>query len=403
MNPYSPSPTHRVPTGLSEFHITVLLVDDQAIIGEAVRRMLADQPDITFHYCADPTQAIRLANEIHPTVILQDLVMPDVDGLTLVKFFRANLGTRDTPLIVLSTKEEPTVKAEAFAIGANDYLVKLPDKIELIARIRYHSRGYINLLERNEAYARLAESQQRMAKELAAAVKYVRSLLPPPEEAEILIDWRYVPCADVGGDTFGYHWVDDDNLAVYLLDVTGHGLDSALLSVSVMNVLRSRALVNANPLVPGQVLKALNEAFPMDSYGGKGFTIWYGVYNRPQSMLSWSGGGHPDALLFEGDAYSRTTPVKLPSTGPMMGMMPWDEFQTCQRSVAAGSRLYVYSDGCQEILIPDRGVWPFEEFLDFMAQPCANGSPLDRLLHYVRELHGSDQLDDDFSIVEVRF
>lgn len=403
MRPISPSPTHLVPTGLSQFHITVLLVDDQAIIGEAVRRMLADQPDITFQHCTDPTQAICLANELHPTVILQDLVMPEVDGLTLVKFFRANLSTRDTPLIVLSAKEEPVIKAEAFSVGANDYLVKLPDKIELIARIRYHSRGYINLLERNEAYARLAESQQRMSKELAAAVKYVRSLLPPPEEAEILIDWRYVPCADVGGDTFGYHWVDKDNLAVYLLDVTGHGLDSALLSVSVMNVLRSRALVNANPLDPGQVLKALNEAFPMDSYGGKAFTIWYGVYNRPKSMLSWSGGGHPDALLFQEDGAERTKLIRLASPGPMMGMMPWDEFETCQRPVASGSRLFVYSDGCQEIMIPGGSVWPFEEFLDFMAQPSPAGSPLDRLLQFVRTLHCSDQLDDDFSIVEVRF
>jgi sigma-B regulation protein RsbU (phosphoserine phosphatase) len=403
MNHLSPSPSHRVPTGLSEYHTTVLVVDDQAIIGEAVKRMLADERDVTFHHCTDPTQAIRLANEIQPTVILQDLVMPNVDGLTLVKFFRANLATRDTPLIVLSSKEEPIVKADAFAVGANDYLVKLPDRIELIARIRYHSRGYINLLERNEAYSRLAESQQRMSKELAAAVKYVRSLLPPPEEAEIPIDWRYIPCADVGGDTFGYHWVDNDHLAVYLLDVTGHGLDSALLSVSVMNVLRSRALLNSNPLEPGQVLKALNEAFPMDSYGGKAFTIWYGVYDRPKSLLSWSGGGHPDALLFEGNGGGRTEPVRLASPGPMMGMMPWDEFETTQRTIAAGSRLYVYSDGCQEIMLTDGGIWPFENFLDFMAQSCPTGSPLDRLLQHVRNIHGSDQLDDDFSIIEVRF
>ena len=116
------------PSGLTQHRITVLLVDDQAIIGEAVRRMLAAESDIEFHHCSDPTQALATANAIRPTVILQDLVMPDVDGLTLVKFFRANPATRDVPMIVLSSKEEPAIKAEAFALGANDYVVKLPDR-----------------------------------------------------------------------------------------------------------------------------------------------------------------------------------------------------------------------------------------------------------------------------------
>lgn len=399
------SPTAAALAGLSQFHITVLLVDDQAIIGEAVRQMLARETDITFHYCSDPTQAIRLANQIQPTVILQDLVMPSVDGLTLVKFYRANPATRDVPVIVLSTKEEPIIKAESFAVGANDYVVKLPDKIELIARIRYHSRGYINLLERNEAYARLEDSRQRMASQLAAAVKFVQSLLPLPETDKVRIDWRYVPCADLGGDTFGYHWLDDDHLAMYLLDVTGHGLDSALLSVSVMNVLRSRTLTNADPKVPGQVLAVLNDAFTMDAYGDKSFTIWYGVYNRTNSTLSWSGGGHPDALLFAPEASGAKAPVLLESTGPMMGMMPWDEFKTRQCDITPGSRLYIYSDGCHEIQMSGGGgaIWPFQEFVDFMSNPSESVSPLDQLLAHVRNLRGTDQLDDDFSIVELRF
>ncbi|MCE9548080.1 MAG: SpoIIE family protein phosphatase [Planctomycetia bacterium] len=393
-----------IPTGLSAFQIKVLLIDDQPIIGEAVRRMLSEQPEITLHYCSDPIQALPMANELRPTVILQDLVMPEIDGLTLVKFFRANPATRDTPLIVLSSKEEPLTKAEAFARGANDYLVKLPDKIELIARIRHHSQGYINLLERNEAYAALARSQQRMAEEIEAAVKFVMSLLPTPTESPIRIDSRYVPCVDLGGDTFGYHWIDDDHLAVYLLDVTGHGLDSALLSVTVMNVLRSKALAGADVRVPGQVLGALNDAFPAENYGEKFFTIWYGVYHRPTQTLSWSGGGHPDALLFAGDQPAGSLPQRLGSDGPMMGMMPWPEFETSQCAVPAGSRLYVYSDGCHEIHSSDGAEWKFDEFVSFIAEPSSSPQSLmDRLLATARRLKGSDQLDDDFSIIEMCF
>lgn len=147
---------------VDENAVMVLLVDDQAMIGEAVRRNLADQDNIDFHFCADPQEAIAQAVQIRPTVILQDLVMPGVDGLTLVRGYRANPVTCDIPIIVLSTKDDSGVKSAAFAAGANDYLVKLPDPIELIARIRYHSRSYQTLLQRDEAYRALRESQQRL-------------------------------------------------------------------------------------------------------------------------------------------------------------------------------------------------------------------------------------------------
>ena len=110
----------------------VLLVDDQPIVGHAVRQMLAPEADIQLHFCQDPLKAIALANELQPTVILQDLVMPEVDGLTLLKFFRANAQTRETPMIVLSSKEEAATKAQAFALGAREVKVKPTDFTELV-------------------------------------------------------------------------------------------------------------------------------------------------------------------------------------------------------------------------------------------------------------------------------
>src|SRR5512140_2475414 len=145
----------------------VLLVDDQAIVGHAVRQMLAPESDIQLHFCQEPLAAIAMANELRPSVILQDLVMPDIDGLTLLKYFRANSATRETPMIVLSSKEEATTKAQAFGLGANDYIVKLPDRIELVARIRHHSRGYRAQIQRDEAIARLAELNRDLEKKVA--------------------------------------------------------------------------------------------------------------------------------------------------------------------------------------------------------------------------------------------
>lgn len=135
--------------------VVVLVIDDQMMVVEAVRRMLQSEPDIEFHFCTDPAKAIETAIQVKPTVILLDLVMPEIDGMTLVRFFQANKKTEDIPVIVLSAIEAAIDKSAAFSAGAADYIVKLPDKIELIARIRSHSLSYLNRQERDEAFEEL--------------------------------------------------------------------------------------------------------------------------------------------------------------------------------------------------------------------------------------------------------
>lgn len=392
---------------LSEHKIIVLLVDDQAMIGEVVRRMLADETDIEFHACKDATQALETALRIRPTVILQDLVMPDIDGLTLVKAYREEEATREVPLIVLSMKEDPAVKAEAFAEGANDYVVKLPDKLELIARIRYHSKGYIAQLQRNEAYRALEESQKRLAQDVRRAERYVLSLLPEKlKKGPIRADWRFVPSAELGGDSFGYHWLDDDYFAFYLLDVSGHGVGAALLSVSAMNALRSQALPNTDFRKPDQVLFALNNAFQMDQQNGLYFTIWYGVFHKPSRRIDYSGGGHPPALLIEGASAADASLQILDSKGPMIGAMTDMEYESGEITIGDYAKLYMYSDGAYEIELPDETMWPFDDFLAYMSQgpfDDPENSKLDALIAHDRGLMGRDEFADDLSIVELTF
>jgi two-component system chemotaxis family response regulator WspR len=158
----SEEPNMPAPSPASEYAIRVLLVDDQLLVSEAVRRALLGDPAIEFHSCVNATEAVAAAKRVKPTVILQDLVMPNVNGLQLVQQYRADPDTAGIPIIVLSTKEEPVVKSEAFKAGANDYLVKLPDQIELIARIRYHSMAYVHQLQRDEAHRALHQSQQQL-------------------------------------------------------------------------------------------------------------------------------------------------------------------------------------------------------------------------------------------------
>ena len=369
----------------------VLLVDDQLLIGEAVRRILATHADVEYHFCQDPLKAVETARKVCPTVILQDLVMPGKDGLDLVLEFRADEQTREVPLIVLSSREEPVTKAEAFARGANDYLVKLPDPIEILARIRHHSRGYRALLERNAAYDALAG-------ELAQASDYVQSILPKPmEDADVAARGAFIPSASLGGDFFGWSRLQDGRVVVFLIDVCGHGVGPALLSVSVSNALMTGS-IGVDPASPAQVLERLNNAFPMTHHRGMYFTSWYGVIDLKAGTLTWAGGGHPPALLVRAGGAVE----ELESQGTPTGMIPDVPFTQDVVRVTAGDRLFIYSDGIVELMLPGGTVGTHSEFRSFVAREAIGApDPIERMLAHARERQGGPHFADDVSIVEV--
>ncbi|WP_343216923.1 diguanylate cyclase [Kistimonas asteriae] len=144
-------------------HCLVLLVDDDPMVAEALRLMVEGEDDLRMHYCADASTALDVAEQLKPTVILLDMVMPDIDGLTLLRYLRVSEATKSVPVLALSMKDDAKLKADIFSAGGNDYLIKLPESIELLARIRYHSQCYIRLLQRDEAFRALDISQRKLA------------------------------------------------------------------------------------------------------------------------------------------------------------------------------------------------------------------------------------------------
>ena len=141
--------------------VRILLIDDQSLTEFLIRKMIAGLTDLELHYCANPTQGVFVADQVKPVVILLDMHMGGMSGLELLGEFRDNDVTREVPILMLSVEESPESKAEAFARGANDYLVKLPAKEELVARLRYHADSYFNLLNQRRTeykYRKLFEN-----------------------------------------------------------------------------------------------------------------------------------------------------------------------------------------------------------------------------------------------------
>jgi len=180
-----------MPISPSQDVAIILLVDDQPFVAEAIRHFLDGEPSIALHYCQDPDQALEIADRLRPTLILQDLLMPNIDGLAVVSRFRANPSTKDTPIVVLSSRDDSETKSLAFGVGANDYLVKLPGRLEFVARVRYHSNACLGQRQRDEAFRVIRESRQQLLEsnaalmatnqklgEALAQVKQLRGLLP---------------------------------------------------------------------------------------------------------------------------------------------------------------------------------------------------------------------------------
>jgi sigma-B regulation protein RsbU (phosphoserine phosphatase) len=256
-----------------------------------------------------------------------------------------------------------------------------------------------------KAHQRTNDILKHLNGELAEAAEYVRKILPQPvKEGSILTNWRFVPSTSLGGDAFGYHRIDDENLAAYLIDVSGHGVGAALLSVSVINVLRSQSLRKTDFKDPAQVLQSLNNAFPSESNKDMFFTIWYGVYNENSHQLTYASGGHPPAILFDGSSASDSKINLLRTPNYVIGGMPEARYTAKRCSVGERSTLYIFSDGVYEVQKTDGSMWRFHEFKDYLQQVrTETGSVLDSLYEHVKELGNSDALEDDFTILEVAF
>lgn len=254
-----------------------------------------------------------------------------------------------------------------------------------------------------ETKNQLVAAQQKMAEEIADAAEYVRSMLPKPiGHGPVQIDFRYIASSQLGGDQLGYHWLDDDHLSFYLLDVSGHGIGPSLLGASVHAMLNSGQLGDQVMRDPARVLQALNRAFPMEQHGNRFFTIWYGVYHAASRELRYAVAGHHPAFVFESPEHP---PLRLGEPGLMIGVLPDTEYQTLAHTMPEGSWLYLFSDGLFELRNGDDAMLGLKGLADLMHDVArtSDDTRVDevrrRLIHY----QGHANFDDDFSLLELTF
>jgi serine phosphatase RsbU (regulator of sigma subunit) len=256
------------------------------------------------------------------------------------------------------------------------------------------------VLKHERRSKREIEREEELRRDLEKARSYVQSLLPARiESGPIRADWFFCPSTQLGGDAFSYDFLDDEHVAAYLIDVSGHGAGAAMHSVTVLNVLRQRALPGTDFRDPAQVLRNLNAMFPMDTHDGLYFTIWYGVYSRTTRRLCFSAGGHHPGFLFARGA----EPVPLCTRGLMIGAVPEPRYVAGDTNVPPGAALYLFSDGAFEITDTDGRPCGLDEFLPLLAGEDDTAGKAERIYRAVRRRAKPGPLDDDFSVLILRF
>ena len=237
---------------------------------------------------------------------------------------------------------------------------------------------------------------------LEGASRYVQSMLPQPiNDGPVRAEWLLIPCARLGGDALGYQWIDNDHFSIYLLDVSGHGPEAAMLAVGVMNALRQKSLPDADMRDPSQVVRQLNAMFQMEDHSLMYFTLWYGVFRMSTRTLSYcSAGQHPAYLVHAGI----TGPQPLRTPNPAVGVTPAHPFKADSTPVPAGATLYLFSDGVFEIDTQAGGRWELENFLPTLVEAAVPGlDETQRIQQSVQKVSRRGPYEDDFTVLVTRF
>ena len=258
-------------------------------------------------------------------------------------------------------------------------------------------------IRRKQVETELQRQNALLQSELNNAADYVRSLLPSPLTEKVRIQHQFLPSLQLGGDAFDYYWLDEHqhHLVIYLLDVAGHGVQSALLSVSLLNILRSQSLYNTDYYQPWTVLEELNRVFQMNEDGQNYFTIWYGVYDVVNRELAYSCAGHSPAILI----YPETTEIKTEQLGTgsiPIGMLLEAEFEDSVVKVPPQSTIYLFSDGIYEFLTPEGQTWGLEALIELLqTNQRQNRLQPQQLVKQIQQLNQNQAFRDDISLLQI--
>jgi sigma-B regulation protein RsbU (phosphoserine phosphatase) len=451
--------------------VTVLIAEDSRIQAQILSQKLGDA-GFRVRVAENGAVALESIRKERPTVVISDIEMPEMTGYELCSAVKEDPELRAIPFILLSTLSEPRDIIRGLHCGADNYVTKPYDSDFLIARlesllttplgdsedvqkldvtlagenytVNSSSQQVLNLLvstfenavEKNnelittnqeltiakeqltvwnqkleELNGQLETANGRMSRDLNAAAKVQQSLLPAttPETSNALFAWKYLPCDELAGDFLNVFPLGDKHIAAFVVDVSGHGVASSLLSVTIGRLLTPHVTSSSlllksvegsdEPRVvpPLEVAQELNRRFQMAEQNGLYFTLAYGILNIETLEFRHVLAGHPPIVHVSKSG--SLTPLE--NWGMAIGWV--DELECSEHVIQLqrGDRLYLYSDGVPEAMNAESKQFGNKQMLEVMElgrrQPLNDSVML--LLDVVQRWGTDGSLKDDVSIL----
>jgi sigma-B regulation protein RsbU (phosphoserine phosphatase) len=389
----------------------ILIVDDHEENRDLMAGILEEAGYAT-EQAAEGQEALRRAVNIRPDLILLDVRMPGLSGYEVCQILQLDPRIQDIPVIFLSAMGGQQDKIRGLEIGGVDYITKPFHRQEVLARVAVQLKVRRLTKEILDANRSLKEKQRRLDEDLRAAAGIQRSLLPQklPVSEELAMAWKFLPSEVIGGDIFNVLRLDDSTLALYMIDVSGHGAPAALVTVSVAQALQPhtdgplKRRTGRPPYYqirgPRKVLEFLEREYPLERFG-MSFTILYALVDASTGRMTYSSAGHPPPVLLHGDGGLEL----LEKGGPMIGLQSGLPFAEGRMTLAPGDVLLLYTDGVLEMQNLDGAMYGLERLCGLLrglaGQPV--GAILDGVVGDLRAFGGNALLRDDVSLLGLEY
>jgi sigma-B regulation protein RsbU (phosphoserine phosphatase) len=381
----------------------VLIVDDDDINRRVLRAILRkDQYEVV--EARNGQEALTQARASPPQLILLDVVMPGQDGYTVFSQLKQLPALADVPVIFLSSRDEPADKVRALDLGASDYVTKPFDTGEVRARVRTQLRLLQLTRSLQSLNTELRARQERLEEDLRAAADIQRALIPRNRSSlpGFNTAWLFEPCDAVGGDLFNIHPLGPAHAGLYVLDVSGHGVPSAMVTASVARSLSPDGgiVLRGKPLPPVAVLQELEREYPFERFA-RFFTLCYLLVDLQDGLLRYSSAGHPPPILLPRGG----PPRALSEGGPPVGLGLGAKHVEGDLRLAPGDRLFLYTDGVVDACGPDDqplGIERFHALLEaHRTQPLA--ATCGAVLEAIRAHQNHGPNTDDITLLALEF
>ena len=367
----------------------ILIVDDSRMNRLVLSKSLTRE-GYEFVEAEGADAALNILDYRKPDLILLDVVMPEMSGFDFCRLLKQRESTREIPIIFITSLNSTEDKIKGLELGAVDFITKPFNTAEILARIRTQ-------VTLQRMYQTLLETNQRIARDLETTRQIQRNLLPKPQgnfPGNINFEYAYIPCDELGGDFFDIYQINDTHILFYILDVSGHGIASSLITMFTKIFFSMHSKTEDRP---AKILQMLNQQFFHERLTEKFITVFLGILDLQHHRLTWSSAGQSVApILYTSDHEQLLSMHSFP-----IGLLEDADYSDAVCDFKPGTSLLMYSDGVTDIFIGE-GVPIFEEqsLLQYIHthKYSDNQSMVSSLLAYINQLAENEEFPDDITI-----